>query len=129
MSPKPRSDVLVAAMAVFGAIGVMAGAFGAHSLRDILETSGTAEVWRTAVFYNLVHAVAGITAAPMRARFGSGPIWLWVAGVILFSGSLYLLALGGPRWLGPVTPIGGALLIAGWLWLAFGALRKREGID
>ena len=99
-------------------------------MRDVLEASATGEVWRTAVFYNLAHAVAGLAAASNRRRFGTGPAWLWLAGMFFFSGSLYILALGGPRWLGPVTPIGGALLIAGWLWLAIGAITgKREGID
>ena len=120
----------MAVTAIFGALGVIAGAFGAHSLRDILEASGTGEVWRTAVFYNLVHSVASLVVTANRERLGTGPAWLWLVGVVLFSGSLYVLALGGPLWLGPVTPIGGALLIAGWLWLAIGALgRKREGND
>lgn len=129
MNPKAQNNVLIAITALFGALGVIAGAFGAHALREVLGTSGTTEVWKTAVFYNLVHAVAGF-AASSRAGAESGPVWLWIAGGTLFSGSLYLLALGGPRWLGPVTPLGGAFLIAGWIWLAISALAEaRKGVD
>jgi len=130
MTPKTQANVLLAVTALFGALGVSAGAFGAHALRDALEASGRVAVWETAVFYNLVHAVAGFAAASSRDPRQPGPVWLWIAGTTLFSGSLYLLALGGPQWLGPVTPLGGALLIAGWIWLAISALAgKRRGID
>jgi uncharacterized membrane protein YgdD (TMEM256/DUF423 family) len=130
MRTTPRSNALIVVSALLGAIGVIAGAFGAHVLRETLEAAGTAEVWRTAVLYNLVHAVAGVAVASNDKRLRAGPIWLWLAGVVLFSGSLYFLALGGPRWLGPVTPIGGVLLIAGWLWLAISTFSgRREGLD
>lgn len=130
MKTTPRGNVFIVVSALFGAIGVIAGAFGAHAMRETLEAAGTAEVWRTAVLYNLVHSVASLAVASNRERFKTAPIWLWLAGVLLFSGSLYCLALGGPRWLGPVTPIGGTLLIAGWLWLAIGLNRgKDERLD
>lgn len=99
-------------------IGVALGAFGAHILRDSLEARAMLEVWRTAVFYHLLHAVAAWTLAqrtnaPSPWLYRAG--WAWLSGVGLFSGSLYLLALGGPKWLGPVTPLGGFALMFGWL--------------
>jgi uncharacterized membrane protein YgdD (TMEM256/DUF423 family) len=110
---------------VLGATGVAMGAFGAHALKGSLEASGTLGVWETASRYQLVHAaallgLAGWLRSP-PAPMGSLAAWtvkLWAAGTILFSGSLYALALGGPRWLGPATPLGGAALIAGWLFAA-----------
>lgn len=112
-----------------GATGVALGAFGAHALRGLLEAAGTLEVWETAVRFQLLHAAALLgLAAWMRASArppGAPSRWaarLWVAGSLLFCGSLYLLALGGPRWLGPVTPVGGAALIAGWVAAALAAL-------
>ena len=111
-----------------GATGVALGAFGAHALRGLLEAGGTLEVWETAVRYQLLHAAALLGLAAWQratAKPSGGPSrWaarLWVAGSLLFCGSLYLLALGGPRWLGPVTPLGGAALIAGWLAAALAA--------
>lgn len=107
---------------VLGALGVAAGAFGAHALRDRLGPE-LMSTWETAVFYHLVHAVAllGLALNVARADAGAGWLaaagWLWVAGIVLFSGSLYALALGGPRLLGPVTPLGGTALIVGWLCL------------
>ena len=71
---------------------------------------------RPAANYQLIHAVAALVALRVEAR---GPAWLFVAGGAVFAGTLYLMALGAPRWLGAVTPIGGALLIGGWLWLAW----------
>lgn len=101
--------------ALSGAIAVAAGAFGAHG------ASGEAAEWlKTGAQYQLVHVVAALVALKMEAR---GPAWLFVVGGVLFAGSLYGLAAGGGRWLGPITPIGGALLIGGWLWLAWSAAR------
>ena len=103
------------AAALSGALAVMAGAFGAHGVSghaaDLLKTGGQ---------YQLVHAVAALVAMRMEAR---GPGWLFVAGGAVFAGTLYLMALGAPKWLGAVTPVGGALMIAGWVWLAWAGAR------
>lgn len=114
---------------VLGATGVVAGAFGAHALRATLDAAGTREVWETAVRFQLVHAaallaIAGwLRASPKpEARSAVWAIRCWIAGTVLFSGSLYGLALGGPRWLGPVTPLGGLALIAGWVLAGCAAL-------
>jgi uncharacterized membrane protein YgdD (TMEM256/DUF423 family) len=105
--------VLVAALS--GALAVGAGAFGAHG------ASGAAVEWlKTGAQYQLLHVVAALAVLRVEAR---GPAWLFLIGGLLFAGTLYLMALGLPRWLGAVTPIGGALLIAGWLWLAWTATR------
>jgi uncharacterized membrane protein YgdD (TMEM256/DUF423 family) len=101
--------------ALSGALAVGAGAFGAHG------ASGAAVEWlKTGAQYQIVHAVAALIAVQSGAR---GPAWLFVTGGAVFAGTLYLMALGLPRWLGAVTPIGGALLIAGWLWLVWIAAR------
>jgi uncharacterized membrane protein YgdD (TMEM256/DUF423 family) len=112
------------AAGLLGFVGVALGAFGAHALKATLETHGSLETWRTAVLYQLVHAVALLALALGRGAAGTNllPIaWCWLIGVVLFSGSLYALALGGPRFLGPVTPIGGLCLLAGWLLIAWNA--------
>ncbi len=97
--------------ALSGAIAVAAGAFGAHG------ASGPAIEWlKTGGQYQLIHAVVALVALRMEAR---GPASLFVIGGAIFAGTLYLMALGAPRWLGAVTPIGGLLLIGGWLWLAW----------
>jgi uncharacterized membrane protein YgdD (TMEM256/DUF423 family) len=97
--------------ALSGALAVGAGAFGAHG------ASGQAAEWlRTGGQYQLIHAVAALIALRLDAR---GPAWLFVGGGALFAVTLYLMAVGAPRWLGAITPIGGALLIGGWLWLAW----------
>ena len=103
---------LVAILAALsGAIAVGAGAFGAHAAH------GDAAEWRkTGGHYQLLHAVAALVAWKLDAR---GPAWCFVAGGAVFAGTLYLMALGLPRWLGAITPIGGLLLIGGWLWLAW----------
>ena len=104
---------LAMAAALSGAIAVAAGAFGAHG------ASGQAQEWlKTGGQYQLIHAVAALIALRMEAR---GPAWLFVGGGAIFAGTLYLMALGAPRWFGAITPIGGAMLIAGWLWLAWTA--------
>lgn len=98
-----------------GALAIGAGAFGAHG-----AGKEAAEWLKTGAHYQLIHAVAALVALRMDAR---GPAWLFLAGGAVFAGTLYLLAVGLPRWLGAITPIGGALLIAGWLWLAWIAAR------
>lgn len=109
--------------AVSGALAVLAGAFGAHALRARLEPAQL-DAWTTATHYHLLHSVALLAiglAAPHASRSLQTPCALFLAGMLLFSGSIYALALGGPRWLGPITPIGGLCLIAGWgtlAWLA-----------
>jgi uncharacterized membrane protein YgdD (TMEM256/DUF423 family) len=108
-------NLLMILAALSGAIAVGAGAFGAHG------ASGAAQEWlRTGGQYQLIHAVAALVALRFEAR---GPAWLFVSGAAIFAGTLYLMALGLPRWLGAITPIGGALLIAGWLWLAWLGMR------
>ena len=107
---------LVILAALSGAMAVAAGAFGAHG------ASGDAAEWlRTGGQYQLVHAVAALITAQMGFR---APGWLFVVGALIFAGTLYLMALGLPRWLGAITPIGGTALIAGWLWLAWSAIRS-----
>lgn len=110
---------LVAVLAALsGALAVAAGAFGAHA------ASGQAAEWlRTGGHYQLVHAVAALVAVGMGARVAS---WLFVGGGVVFAGTLYLMALGLPRWLGAVTPIGGAALIAGWVCLAWTLAKRTE---
>ena len=106
--------------ALLGALAVALGAFGAHGLRDRLAPADLA-IFETAARYQLVHALAAVFAADRAARAprAAGAGWAFVAGAVVFSGSLYAIALGAPRILGAVTPLGGAGLIAGWLLLAW----------
>ncbi len=104
--------------AVLGALGIALGAFGAHALKATLEAGGHIETWRTAAQYHLLHAVA-LTALALHSPARMCAWRLWLAGTIIFSGSLYALALTGLKWLGAITPFGGGLLLAGWLTLAF----------
>ncbi len=112
------------AAGVAGLTGVALGAFGAHALKEVLAKAGMTEVWRTATHYHVAHAVAllALAAAPQSLPTRAVARW-WVAGLVLFCGSLYGLALGGPRWLGPVTPLGGVAFMVGWSWLAWRAWR------
>jgi uncharacterized membrane protein YgdD (TMEM256/DUF423 family) len=114
---------------ILGAAGVVLGAFGAHALKGELDQRGMAQVWDTAVKYHLIHAVAllalaawvearSLTSATKGLKSAHWAAGCWMIGILLFSGSLYLLALGGPAWLGPVTPLGGLALIAGWVLVA-----------
>jgi uncharacterized membrane protein YgdD (TMEM256/DUF423 family) len=109
----------VAIAALLGAAAVIAGAFGAHGLAERVEPRQL-EAWRTASQYALVHAIALLALGLFAGATGRSVRWpaaLWLAGALLFSGSIFALVLGGPRWLGPVTPLGGLCLIAGWLAL------------
>jgi uncharacterized membrane protein YgdD (TMEM256/DUF423 family) len=112
--------------ACLGFLAVALGAFGAHALRGgweaalpAAEAARRVDVWRTAELYHLTHAVALLALA--LAGAGLRFVWAWrcwIAGVVLFSGSLYLWAVTAQKWLVFVTPVGGVLLLAGWLSLA-----------
>ena len=97
-------------------VAVALGAFGAHALRSTLESHGTTDIWNKAVLYHLVHAVALVALSSLKTHNRTA-WWLLFAGIILFSGSLYLMALTNVRWLGPITPLGGLCFLGGWLWL------------
>ena len=109
-----------------GLAAVALGAFGAHGLKHLVD-EGRQQVFDTAVLYHGWHALALIAAGLAAQRFGGrwfAPAgWLFLGGILLFSGSLYALVLGGPRWLGPVTPVGGMLFLSGWAALSVGFLR------
>ena len=112
--------------ALFGGTGVMLGAFGAHGLRNKV-TENLLEAFKTGVHYQMIHALALIGIAILIQQVGvrtslvvSGA--LFAIGILFFSGSLYGLTFGGPRWLGPVTPLGGSLMIGGWIALFIAAL-------
>lgn len=115
----------IALGALMGALTVGLGAFGAHGLEGKLSAEALA-LWDTAVLYQAIHAGALILFALFaeRSRTASFPAWGFALGVVLFSGSLYGLALGAPRGLGAVTPVGGALWIASWLVFCAQALRS-----
>ncbi|MCB1057982.1 MAG: DUF423 domain-containing protein [Acidobacteria bacterium] len=110
--------------ALFCALAVIAGAFGAHGLRGRLD-AGHLALWETAARYLMYGGLGILAAAAGRWRHGAPAAGLMAAGGAIFSGTVFALALGGPRILGAVTPIGGVLLIAGFLTLAVGALRTR----
>lgn len=107
-------------------VGVALGAFAAHALRGRLDAALLA-TFEVGVRYQMYHALALLAVAWAGTRWPGTAItasgWLFIAGTVLFSGSLYALALSGARWLGPVTPIGGLALLLGWLCLAWGVWR------
>jgi uncharacterized membrane protein YgdD (TMEM256/DUF423 family) len=112
------SVVLFRIAAVLCFLAVALGAFGAHGLRSTLEARGMLDAWNKAVFYQFVHAIALLVLA-LYGNINRGACLLLLIGVLLFSGSLYLLALipQARAWLGPVTPLGGVCFLAGWAWL------------
>jgi uncharacterized membrane protein YgdD (TMEM256/DUF423 family) len=120
--------VFLVAGAVTAGLGVALGAFAAHGLRGTLPAQelGTFE---TGARYHMYHALGLLVVAWASTRWPAASVaaagWLFLAGIVLFSGSLYLLALTGQRWLGAITPLGGLAFIAGWLALAWGVLASR----
>ena len=111
-----------------GALGVVLGAFGAHSLRGSIEPR-LMETFQTAVQYQLIHALALLMVSLTMGWLGQSlsfeiSAYAFMAGVILFSGSLYGLVFTDMKWLGPVTPLGGLCLIVGWLALLVGGFRQ-----
>ncbi len=107
-------------------LGVLLGAFGAHSLKERL-TPDMLAAFETGVRYHLVHGLAVMAVALAAARWPTTLItsagWLFVAGIVIFSGSLYVYSITGMRWLGAITPVGGLCFTVGWLVLALGAMR------
>lgn len=126
MNLLPKIFLVIAA--TNGMVAVILGAFGAHALKARLDENALA-VWHTAVQYHFVHTLALFALSILmqqNARSGAltASAVLFTLGLLFFSGSLYLLALGGPRWLGPITPLGGAFFIAAWASLLVYALSR-----
>ena len=117
----------VAVGAIAGGLGVAFGAFGAHGLKSRVDAD-LLVVFETGVRYQMYHALAllllGWGAARWPGVWTNAVGWLFLLGIVVFSGSLYLMTLTGARWLGAITPIGGLALILGWVTLAVGALKK-----
>ncbi|BBB69422.1 membrane protein [Undibacterium sp. YM2] len=120
-----RSLIAISAILMF--TGVAAGAFGAHGLKQMLSADMLA-IWQTAVTYQMVHGLGMLALGIMLQQQDNTLLrkaaWAMLAGVIIFSGSLYALALTGIRILGAVTPIGGVAFLAGWAMLAWAAIRR-----
>ncbi len=106
-------------------LAVALGAMGAHALEPVLKANERLDVWETAVFYMALHGIAlWLNAlAPTRDRFAA---WCFLIGLVIFSGSLFLLALTNIRWLGAITPLGGITFLIGWARLAFGEKEKGQ---
>lgn len=117
--------------AVFGALAVMLGAFGAHALAPILAQHGREATYETAVKYHFYHSLALLMTGILIYQFPDSRklrtgAWLFIAGTVIFSGSLYLLCFTGATWLGAITPFGGTAFILGWLFLVFGIKLKQQ---
>lgn len=112
--------------AVFGFLSVALGAYGAHSLKNFLDEYGKS-IWEKAVLYQMFHAMAlfavGLLQHLAKETSFSPAGWGFWAGVVLFSGSLYLLAVTGIKWLGAITPIGGVAFLFGWFYFAMAIIR------
>jgi len=120
--------LIVLAAGLLGFTGVALGAFGAHALKETLTARGRVSTWQTAVLYHLIHAVALLALAGWAGNWTNAR-WIgvcWMLGVVFFSGSLYWLSLGGPKFLGPITPLGGLAFLTGWLLVAWNALSSTK---
>lgn len=120
-----RTFILLAA--IFGALGVALGAFGAHGLSATLEANGRADTFQTATLYHLVHALALLGVAllhkTLNNRLAAWAGYAFAAGIVLFSGSLYVLSIFDVGLMGAVAPLGGAAFILGWVLLGIAAYR------
>jgi uncharacterized membrane protein YgdD (TMEM256/DUF423 family) len=124
---RSSSSFLFLGAGILGLTGVALGAFGAHGLKTTLEATGGLENWKTAVLYQLVHAVALLALAARTEPAVRTVGWCWIIGVAMFSGSLYALALGFPaRFIWPVTPLGGLAFLTGWARLAWAGFRSPQ---
>ncbi|MDP9085196.1 MAG: DUF423 domain-containing protein [Pseudomonadota bacterium] len=122
---QPSSRAIVAAGALLGASAVSLGAFGAHALGGML-TAQQARWWQTAVQYQMWHALALLLVATLDLPHSRMIGAIFFSGTLIFSSTLFLMALGLPLWLGALTPIGGLMMIVGWLLLAWTALRPGD---
>lgn len=111
------NTVAIRIAAGLGFLAVALGAFGAHGLKDLLAQNATTAIWEKAVLYHFIHTVMLFVLAQRRPVLMGA--WLsFFVGVVIFSGSLYLLAVTNVKWLGAITPFGGLSFIVGWVWLA-----------
>ncbi|MDB6032724.1 MAG: putative small rane protein [Verrucomicrobiales bacterium] len=117
------ANLAIRVAGIVGFFAVALGAFGAHGFKDLLLRNNTTEIYHTAVLYHLVHAVVLLILA-LRTPMRSGPFLSFLSGVLIFSGSLYLLAITNMRWLGAITPFGGVCFLVGWAWMVFAPERK-----
>lgn len=121
-----KTSTYIQLAGLLGALAVGIGAFGAHGLEPILEANGRTDTFETAVKYHFYHALAILAVAiwhhlqPDR-RILAKAIWAWFIGILIFSGSLYILSLSGISWLGAITPLGGVAFIIGWLMMVWAA--------
>lgn len=123
-------SLFIAIAAANGLLGVILGAFGAHGLRDRMPADLMA-IYQTGVQYQMYHALALFGVGILCLHYGESALlrasgWSFLAGIIIFSGSLYVLSLTGVRWLGAITPIGGLGFIAGWTLLIAAVLMNRS---
>jgi uncharacterized membrane protein YgdD (TMEM256/DUF423 family) len=121
MSRDEQLPLLIGAL--LAALGILLGAFGAHGLRAALSPEALGW-WQTGVQYQMWQAIALVAIGAARLPGTRLPVWLLALGTLIFSGSLYVLALTNARWLGMVTPVGGVLMIAGWVCLAWKLARR-----
>jgi len=109
--------------AASGFLAVALGAFGAHGLKHLLVENQSVEIWEKAVLYHFIHTLVLLFLA-RKDPLPRGPWFCFLAGIVIFSGSLYLLAVTHAKWLGAITPVGGVSLLVGWGWLAVCGLRN-----
>ncbi len=131
MGKRTTMQQLIILAAIFGALGVALGAFGAHGLSAVLEANGRTETFRTGTLYHLVHAVVLLGAGLFSTQVDSN-LTLWagyafVAGILLFSGSLYILSIFDIGIMGAVAPLGGTAFIIGWVLLGVAVFQMNSG--
>lgn len=129
MTPDTRTDLFALMGCIGGGLAVAFGAFGAHGLRSLLAPEMLA-IFETAVRYQMYHSLALVATALLSEPSGGAWFkyagWLFVAGIVVFSGSLYLLSLTSQLWLGAVTPIGGLAFIGGWAMLGWAIIAGKK---
>lgn len=122
MQNKTKNLLLVGA--ILSGLAVAIGAFGAHGLQAILTENGSTETFKTGVLYHIFHSLGiiatGLTYHVTKQKLVAISGWMFLSGIILFSGSLYMLSISSLKFFGPITPIGGVFFIAGWVMLALG---------